>query len=134
MITNPRCLPCAHGVVLLRVAPALLWLVLAICTAGQSRTRGELPPPDLADEKPRYFPKNVFSEFPDVSGFKVCWFAKHLQAMDEPSLLNNSTDNSLVAYRFLWLRSFHHPIVVRLTIRPDGAGQLASKEAGGTGG
>lgn len=55
--------------------------------------------------------------------------------MDEPSLLKASrADTTLEAYRFLWLRSFHHPISVRLEFRKNAAATLISKEAAGQGG
>jgi len=54
--------------------------------------------------------------------------------MHEPSLSEGAKDPSLVAYRFLWLRSFHHPIAVRLTIRTDGTGTLIGKVTSGAGG
>jgi hypothetical protein len=37
-------------------------------------------------------------------------------------------------YRFLWLRSFHHPVAVRLEVKPDGTGLLTTKIANGAGG
>lgn len=54
--------------------------------------------------------------------------------MHEPSFSEGSKDASLIAYRFLWLRSFHNPIAIRLTIRPDGTGSLVAKVTSGRGG
>jgi hypothetical protein len=55
--------------------------------------------------------------------------------MGEPSLLDVSRQDSTVEiYRFLWLRSFHHPIAVRLSVRKDGSALLISKETDGKGG
>jgi hypothetical protein len=54
--------------------------------------------------------------------------------MHEPSLSKASKDNSLVAYRFLWLRTFHSPIAIRLTMRIDGTGTLTGKMTNGAGG
>lgn len=63
------------------------------------------------------------------------WYSKHLAAMREPSLWDLSRqDFGAEVYRFLWLRSFHHPISVRLTVRKDGTGLLTSKETDGKGG
>lgn len=63
------------------------------------------------------------------------WYSKQLKALDEPSLWALSrSDSRAMAYRFLWLRSFHHPISVRLIIKPDLTGVLIVKIANGTGG
>lgn len=56
-----------------------------------------------------YFPSSGKQE-PDAIMDE--WFAKALAAMKEPSLLC-ATD--VIVYRFLWLRTFHHPISVRVT-------------------
>ncbi|NIT03983.1 hypothetical protein GTO10_03580 [Candidatus Saccharibacteria bacterium] len=37
-------------------------------------------------------------------------------------------------YRFLWLRSFHVPIAIRLTVDSSGAGSLTTKMLSGAGG
>ncbi len=37
-------------------------------------------------------------------------------------------------YRFLWLRTFDHPIAVRLDVHEDGTGTLVTKMASGAGG
>ena len=54
----------------------------------------------------QYFPQ-------DVPPSLVKWFSRLLRAMNEPSLLS-SNDSLDEVYRFLWLRSFHHPIAVRV--------------------
>jgi hypothetical protein len=38
------------------------------------------------------------------------------------------------SYRFLWLRSFHHPIAVRVDLLADGSWVLVTKVASGAGG
>ena len=60
------------------------------------------------------------------------WYSKHLTAMDEAPLY--SLDNAeQETYRFLWLRSFHHPVAVR--IWKSGTDQFISvKELSGAGG
>jgi len=51
--------------------------------------------------------------------------------MKEPSLSGAAKYKALVAYRFLWLRTFHQPIAIRLTIRLDGTGFLSGKVTNG---
>lgn len=53
-----------------------------------------------------YFP-------PDFDRFRSKWYGEHLAAMEEPSLFELSRAGA-TALRFLWLRTFHHPICVRL--------------------
>lgn len=43
------------------------------------------------------------------------WYPKHLKAMKEPSLYQQSTNKTVEQYRFLWLRTFHKPIAVRIS-------------------
>ena len=40
------------------------------------------------------------------------WFSEQLRNLEEPLLYNKPTDK--ITYRFTWLRSFHHPISIRL--------------------
>lgn len=56
------------------------------------------------------------------------WYAKFLGVMGEKSLLYNLGETEI--YRFLWLRTFHHPIFVRIEKR-DNSIQLFSKEFDG---
>jgi hypothetical protein len=53
-------------------------------------------------------------------------YTKHLLAMNEPSLWELSGTN-LHTYRFLWLRSFHEPICMRLIIEQDRTGWQTTK-------
>lgn len=82
-----------------------------------------------------YFPAGVLGDTPDQHRFAAEWYSQHLGAMGEPSLFELSRqDSTAETYRFLWLRSFHHPVSVRLVIRPDGTAVLTAKETGGHGG
>ena len=60
-----------------------------------------------------YFPAGVF--MPDESSEKYGArdSSSLLHTMDEPSL-SSLNDNNLEVYRFLWRRSFHPPVVIRL--------------------
>ncbi len=88
---------------------------------------------EIKKGKSGYFPKDTFAvgwENADV--FMNDWYGKHLKAMSEKSLLNISDENAEV-YRFLWLRTFHHPIFVRVE-RKHGETKLFTKEFDGAGG
>jgi hypothetical protein len=80
-----------------------------------------------------YFPDRAFCGR-DEAGACEKWYAKHLRAMREPSLLELSKDTSRQSYRFLWLRTFHHPVSARLEVAKDGTAQLFVKVLSGQGG
>jgi hypothetical protein len=109
-------------------------IALALCISLQAQQRAVIRSDDPPDENPQYFPTGVFSEFPDLSDFTARWYAKHLRAMAEPSLFKAAKDKKLVAYRFLWLRTFHHPISIRLNIRPTDTAYLTTIVTSGGGG
>jgi hypothetical protein len=81
-----------------------------------------------------FFPEGVFSERMKLHQFIAAWYGKHLTAMDEPSLFELRSHKDSCVYRFLWLRTFHNPITVRLIIDNDGSGHLISKVTSGAGG
>jgi len=66
--------------------------------------------------------------------FKNQWYSSQLQALKEPSLYSLRNNLSTESYRFLWLRTFHNPIAIRLDLRPDGTSDLIVKVASGAGG
>jgi hypothetical protein len=63
-----------------------------------------------------------------VDAFRETWYSKHLRAMGESQL----TEDSAESYRFLFLRTFHDPVAVRIScaerncdltaVRLDGSG------------
>ncbi len=90
---------------------------------------------ELQKGKSGYFPKGTWKDFKTgdniiLSGIDS-WYGKYLKAMDEKSLLNVSDEKEV--YRFLWLRTFHHPMFVRVE-RSGISIQLFSKEFDGAGG
>jgi len=79
-----------------------------------------------------YFPEGVFNGNMWQNQFFADWYSQYLAAMNEPSLLFGE-DGDIESYRFLWLRSFHHPVVVRLW-RSGGKKFLVVKQLDGVGG
>jgi hypothetical protein len=69
---------------------------------------------------------------PTFDRFRSEWYGKHLVAMDEPSLFELAASGGS-ALRFLWLRTFHHPIAVRLH-RSEGIVKLVALRLTGQGG
>lgn len=82
-----------------------------------------------------FFPAGVFHPGnPKVDSFKAKWYTEQLTALQEPSLFKLRQDSSVQSYRFLWLRTFHHPVAIRVLIQPDGTGTLVMKMADGAAG
>jgi hypothetical protein len=79
-----------------------------------------------------FFSEGTFYPRPDVDAFVRVWYSKHLAVMKEPSLSCGPSPGP-ETYRFTWLRTFHHPIAVRVSWSHKGA-ELTSVELGGAGG
>ena len=88
---------------------------------------------EIQKGKSGYFPRETFSnkKWKESDDFHNDWYGKFLKVMDEKSLIESSSE--IEVYRFLWLRTFHHPIFVR--VERDGKNiRLVSKELDGAGG
>jgi hypothetical protein len=78
-----------------------------------------------------YFPVGALSDQRRSDEFRSQWYSKNLQAMGEPSL--SCRVSSSEGYRFLWLRTWGHPVAIRV----DVAGNrrlLTATELDGAGG
>jgi len=82
----------------------------------------------------RYFPPGSLDDSPRGDQFLYEWYSKQLKALDEPSLWTLSKTQKEQSYRFLWLRTFHHPVSVRIDVNGDGTSRLTTKIASGAGG
>lgn len=88
----------------------------------------------LNKSKSGYFPARAFTDdWENADQFINNWYSKHLRAMDEGSLLDIADENREV-YRFLWLRTFDHPIFVRIEREGRYQFNLMSRELDGAGG
>ena len=96
---------------------ALETALLGGMTDAISQERTTCPSETAAD---CYFPKGALQHGNARSdAFEGQWFGEQLSALHEPSL---SCGFPGVAVRFTWLRTFHHPVSVRVT---DGDGEPA---------
>jgi hypothetical protein len=75
-----------------------------------------------------YFPSGSFDQL------RTRWYTKQLKALEEPSLAALALTHRGESYRFVWLRTFHQPIAIRINVNTDGTSQLTSKMTSGTGG
>lgn len=81
-----------------------------------------------------YFPPGALSEYTESDKFCARWYTEQLKALQEPSLWLLSKAQKKQSYRFLWLRTWHHPVVIRIDVQAGGTSQLTTKTASGTGG
>jgi len=80
-----------------------------------------------------YFPMRALDPSrPKIDDFLRGWYSRYLRAMLEPSLSCGARPDGF-AYRFLWLRSFHHPIAMRIE-KSGSSVTLSAVELDGTGG
>ncbi|HET6432829.1 hypothetical protein [Dyella sp.] len=98
----------------------IILLVVSICAV-------------VMDGQKRYFPGGALNPAsPQSDGFENRWYSRQLEAMSEPALTPVPGSRT---YRFTWLRTFHHPVAVRVAmtstrcalhaIELDGAGGYA---------
>jgi hypothetical protein len=74
--------------------------------------------------------------FPKVGTFESEWYAGHWEAAHEPSLYmmpDGKPSAGHIIVRFTWLPTFHHPVIIRFDISPNGT-DLIAKELSGAGG
>ncbi len=96
----------------------LLLLLVSLCTAV------------VAGQK-RYFPAGALDPAsPGSDDFRNSWFSGQLEAMSEPVLKPAAGTRT---YRFTWLRTFNHPVAVRIVIS-NGHCMLYATELDGAGG
>jgi hypothetical protein len=82
----------------------------------------------------RYFPEGAFhKDWKRLDEARQKWYSDQLKALDEPSLYAASDSSQNEIYRFLWLRTFHHPVAVRIELSAKSA-TVFVKEADGAGG
>jgi hypothetical protein len=87
-----------------------------------------------SDSIPYYFPLEVFTDTAIYVGhdtFVVKWYSKHLHALNEPILFNDTSSHE--TYRFTWLRTFHNPVAIRIEKNKDSY-TLFWKQSDGAGG
>lgn len=75
-----------------------------------------------SDSLPLYFPlrhkgMDSLERSQSLDSQKNHWYSRMLTAMKEPILPMES--NNVEIYRFTWLRTFHHPIMVRVYIQQN---------------
>ena len=96
------------------------------CFPGNSQQVGTFP-----ITKSKFLPV-IFFENPDRLGQLDKSYSSRMNGLHEPSLLSDA-ENSEEVYRFVWMRSFHNLICLRIQ-KSSGSIAMIIKEANGTGG
>lgn len=76
-----------------------------------------------------YFPPGALAPDPERQRGREAWYSRMLRAMNEPSLSCGPTE-ATEEYRFLWLRTFHRPIAVRVWNGAGGPHLIAIQTTG----
>jgi hypothetical protein len=113
--------------------------LLAFATSCRNSHEPEAVASDPRDRYPEsaaafFDPRTLDSSRPDLDELKRRWYGAFLLALEEPRLQGARRIPGVVVYRFLWLRSFHAPLAVRVELLSDGAGILTVKQTNGHGG
>lgn len=87
-----------------------------------------------ANSQDKYFPPKAFSDDVRLNQFVYDWYSSELKVLEEPSLFEMAGNRAAETYRFLWLRTFDHPVAVRLEFRNDGSAVISAKVATGSSG
>lgn len=107
--------------------PVVAWVLLAmfvglaVMAAAPAELGTRVAAPCKSARETNYFPVGSFRGYPshlDADALMRGWFSYQLSAMQEPSLLCDASEDT-ETYRFLWLRTFHEPVAVRIYRRGD---------------
>jgi hypothetical protein len=122
----------------MKLGIGLIWLIsvmlCSICLAVQAQPATSN---ENASSPTRFFPVGVFGTVQQGGDIKAKWYANALTILREPSLLGEAQTQrgeKTQVYRFLWLRTFHRPISVRLTINIENDGFVTVRSTDGRGG
>lgn len=80
-----------------------------------------------------YFPQGSLGSSAEIHKFKAGWYTSYLQALGEKPMFGFDIPKNIERYRFIWLRTFHRPVVMRVEVK-EGSGTLIVKVSDGTGG
>jgi hypothetical protein len=117
---------------------SVLALIICVTSALAYRRANRHPSRPPASRKKgvvkRYFPADMFPIVGNVFVSRETFtrYSEHLSAMNEPSLLD-SMGKDIESYRLLWLRTFDHPVAVRVW-RSGNEQFLTVKKLSGEGG
>lgn len=114
------------------------WVLIGLCCSAALGTSAQ-ETIALVDTVRRYdytgkthFPMGTFDYYGEEKGDVITkWYDSQLAALNEPPIFDATGSDEI--YRFTWLRTWGHPIAVRLTLSGDSA-MLLWKRTDGAGG
>jgi len=106
-------------------------LMSLIASGGAANAQADKYFPDALLTQNTTCPGETETQVPALSDFEREWFSNALSAAGELSLSKDPNGDTV---RFLWLRSFHHPVVVRVVGLSAPRPQLVAIELSGAGG
>ena len=113
----------------MKIIVFILFLLVTGCAQTQEsihlRTRMR-----TLDPNSLYFPYGSFNDG-RADTFLIRWYSTMLIGLKEPILFRDTSKNEVC--RFTWLRSFHHPISVRIEYDGESV-TIYTKESNGAGG
>lgn len=122
---------------------AFVLLNFSGCFSVTDDAEESLPAPDIdilteeVENNDTFIPESAITgkEFfaGQLDAFRHNWYRSQLKIMEEDALFDMAPDDKL-KFRFLWLRSFHKPYVVRGFQAKDGKFKLHMKGTDGSGG
>jgi hypothetical protein len=124
----------------MRTGVVLAILMLGGCGGGNPTVEAVNPPIETSG----YFPPALFQQTVDcgvswrnrpnyvLDEFEDGWYSEHLRAAGERPL--SFVPGSPDTLRFIWLRSFHAPVVVHVEWAPTGMASLTATMLSGAGG
>lgn len=124
----------------MRRSVVLTILMLGGCGGGSLPIEDGNPPSGTSG----YFPPALFQQTAECGSswrnrphyvldeFEDGWYSEHLRAAGERPL--SFAPGSPETLRFIWLRSFHSPVIVRVEWVPTGAATLTATMLSGAGG
>lgn len=119
----------------MRILIRLAFLILATSSIGcraPAESRG-IAIDSLAYRDANLVPSGILSSRPSLDSFVVAWYSQQLSALREGRIITGTVDTLPEAYRFVWLRSFHHPVAIRVYSSKTGAVAVTSEGAGAGG-
>src|SRR6266513_1649114 len=105
--------------------PLLIMSAVLLAACGGNRAVHESLAADATIPQTSYFTGTPLAD-------REGWYGRILREMREPVLSRERRD-SLPVYRFLWIPTWYHPVVVRIEAGPNGY-RLTSKSLSGAGG
>lgn len=122
-----------------------LLVFAASCTTADNSVSEQVstaPEQFISSDPDAYFLSSTFDMVAIMSGgsraefsgeFYRDWFSRHLIALKEPSLVSKLNPDTFYV-RFLWLRSFHSPVAIRVEIAALKDAELSFTMTDGEGG